>query len=73
MPSCSRNSMIVVFKTWRSPSGVGPISTLRGQQADPISAVERHRYLVYFITIIKYNLKARAVSRTFTGIANLDR
>src|SRR5690349_5524348 len=57
MPSWIRNSMIVVFKTGRSPSRLragpwfGP--------AIPNSPVESYRHLIYWITIIEYNLKGR--------------
>jgi hypothetical protein len=55
--------MIVVFKTGRSPS-MG--RTARGREAPPDyppTAVETCcRYLIWWITIIKYNLKARPVS-----------
>jgi hypothetical protein len=50
--------MIVVFKTGRSPQA----SAARGfnrPPGRPISAVEKAcRYLIWWITIIKYNLKA---------------
>jgi hypothetical protein len=50
--------MIVVFKTGRSPQA----SAARGFKLPagrPISAVEKAcRYLIWWITIIKYNLKA---------------
>src|SRR5437764_8099688 len=58
MPSCTRKSMMVVFKTGRSPH----ISDGRGspERDTSITAVERScRYLIYSITIIDYNRKAR--------------
>jgi hypothetical protein len=52
--------MIVVFKTGRSPQALGRARP-SGAAAHPITAVEKAcRYLIWWITIIKYNLKARA-------------
>ena len=59
--------MIVVFKTGAPPKA-SPVSTLRGQPAVPISAVESRRYLIYSITIIKYNIKARPPAGPFFGM-----
>jgi hypothetical protein len=64
--------MIVVFKTWRSPqrrTGSDP----ERSAGPPISAVESRRYLIYPITIIKYNIKAETVGGTFIGIASRER
>jgi hypothetical protein len=50
--------MIVMFKPERSPSRPGPIAAMRSA-GRPIAAVEiGRRYLIYYITIIRYNLKA---------------
>jgi hypothetical protein len=38
MPSCTRNSMIVVFK--RSPPTPGPSATLRGPSGGPIKQLK---------------------------------
>jgi hypothetical protein len=47
MPSCSRNSMIVVFKTGAPPKSVaGPAS--RGPRPCYVSAVESRRYFDMF-------------------------
>jgi hypothetical protein len=52
MPSWIRNSRIVEFKTGRSPSRFGPSTgTVRSPQLNWAG------YLVWWITIIKYNLK----------------
>jgi hypothetical protein len=54
--------MIVVFKTGRSPFTTGPAAAFYEGAADPITAVETGcRYLIWWITIINYNLKARPV------------
>jgi DNA-binding MarR family transcriptional regulator len=48
--------MIVVFKTGRSPSLVQPFAA---SSSRPITAVEKcRRHLIWWITIIDYNLKA---------------
>ncbi len=62
MPSCKRNSKIVVFKAG-APHAVGRAGyhrrrTINNRRLKP--AV----YLIYFITIIEHNLKA---CRTSTG------
>src|SRR3954447_11309228 len=55
MPSCTRKSMMVVFKTGRSPHIGRPRLTERDTST---TAVERWcRYLIYSITIISYNRK----------------
>jgi hypothetical protein len=66
--------MIVVFKTGRSLTR----QAARDKPPDrPITAVEKcRRYLIWWITIIKYNLKARAaLTGPFqpTGIADIER
>jgi DNA-binding MarR family transcriptional regulator len=54
--------MIVVFKTGRSPSHRADRDP-EGPSDRPITAVETgSRYLIWWITIIEYNLKALAVS-----------
>jgi hypothetical protein len=54
--------MIVVFKTGRSPLAIGPAAALYEGAAGPITAVETGcRYLIWWITIINYNLKARPI------------
>src|SRR4030081_330241 len=59
MPSCSRNSMIVVFKPERSPSKARIDRGGTKRAGRPIAAVEiGRRYLICCITIIGYNLKA---------------
>jgi hypothetical protein len=83
--------MIVEFKAGRSPRKErlfrrrGCSETFAGcalwwPPARPITAVEKaRRYLIWWITIIKYNLKARAVPATpfqfilSTEIASLER
>jgi hypothetical protein len=60
--------MIVVFKSG-APLSVAGLDL--GQPAVPISAVESRRYLIYSITIIKYNIKASGV-RTYFGMTGLN-
>ncbi|THD68190.1 MAG: hypothetical protein E7813_11165 [Bradyrhizobium sp.] len=58
--------MIVVFKSGRSPSASG-LSQSEEPRDRPITAVEKRcRYLVWWITIIKYNLKARTAFAGFS-------
>src|SRR5579871_6618313 len=54
MPSWTRNSRIVEFKTERSPSHCRPS---QGMARPPL--LNWAGYLVWWITIIKYNLKGR--------------
>jgi hypothetical protein len=68
--------MIVVFKTGappHTPAGGG----LKEPLDRPITAVEKcWRYLIYWITIIIYNIKAWAVSAGYfqpNGIASFER
>src|ERR1700752_625054 len=62
MPSWIRNSMIVVVKAGRSPS-TPPDRAPADCPAIPISPVESYRHLIYWITIIEYNLKAEPARR----------
>src|SRR5690242_4033837 len=58
MPSWIRNSRIVEFKTERSPSHCRPS---QGMAHPP--QLNWAGYLVWWITIIKYNIKSRALRR----------
>jgi hypothetical protein len=69
--------MIVVFKTGRSPSLVQPLAC-EPPPGRPITAVEKcRRHLIWWITIIEYNLKAdrdfRADRLQPSGIASTER
>src|SRR4029450_9844276 len=63
MPSCSRNSMIVVFKTGAPPKSVAGPDLQAVRRPSHISTVESRRYLIYSITIIKYNIKGPAAGQ----------
>ena len=57
--------MIVVFKTGAPPKSVAGPDLVAVRRPSHISAVESRRYLIYSITIIKYNIKAPATGRAF--------
>src|SRR5215210_270209 len=56
IPSCTRNSIMVVFKTDAPPHRSGPRGEARPQPDN--NGETSCRYLIYLITIIKYNCKA---------------